>query len=246
MAAYSGGFPLTLGNKLKPELGRATLSKKYHLINFGWLLVTYFVPQILSGLVFSLLFGMDVVAEKTSLDSFDLRFAFMNTIVAAIFTIPFLRHLSIRLPGVFYSKAIPIKLYVGSVFAVLLFSFSFQSVVQYFDIKGSNVFNATADNYLNTVLGILVICIVAPILEEFIFRGVLFRLFLDWKIHGLITVILTSLAFTFIHSQYGTVELLYVFLLGCMMGVARWKTDSLKLCIFMHFVNNVNGIVDLF
>ena len=51
-------------------------------------------------------------------------------------------------------------------------------------------------------------------------------------------VLLTSLAFTAMHVQYNFSELIWIFLLGLLTGIARWKTGSVSLTVAVHaFVN---------
>ena len=87
----------------------------------------------------------------------------------------------------------------------------------------------------------------APLVEEFIFRGFLFRGFRAsvLGLHG--TVLLTTLVFTGLHAfQYGLFGLIYIFLLGLSFGYARHVTGSLWVPIAMHALNNAMASFELF
>ncbi len=89
------------------------------------------------------------------------------------------------------------------------------------------------------LLGFISVVIVAPIIEEFLFRGFLHsqlrRSFLkDW---GAIAV--TSLVWTAIHFQYEIGILFFLFLFGLFLGFLRLKYGSLIIPIVLHVINNL-------
>jgi membrane protease YdiL (CAAX protease family) len=86
---------------------------------------------------------------------------------------------------------------------------------------------------------ILGLVVGAPFLEEFVFRGLLFR---GWRgsalgLHG--TVMVTSFLWTALHiGQYGLGVLFLLFGMGLLFGYARHWTGSLWVPIAMHALNN--------
>jgi membrane protease YdiL (CAAX protease family) len=87
------------------------------------------------------------------------------------------------------------------------------------------------------------VAIGAPLSEEFFFRGFLF---VGWRNSWLGApgaVIVTALLFASIHLQYDVQGVLFVLLAGLFFGVARWKTDSLWLCVTLHSVMNIIATV---
>lgn len=88
------------------------------------------------------------------------------------------------------------------------------------------------------ILLILGVSLGAPFIEEFIFRGLLFRGWRDSKMSVWPTIILTSLIWTSLHVQYGIIILTWLFLLGVVIGYARQKTGSIWVPIAMHAFNN--------
>jgi CAAX protease family protein len=90
------------------------------------------------------------------------------------------------------------------------------------------------------------VCVVAPIAEEFFFRGFIFGALRRWHImigrHDLgtwVAAVITGILFGLAHtgsaaSQY----LIPLGFLGFVLCIMRWKTGSLYPCIALHSVNN--------
>jgi uncharacterized protein len=90
------------------------------------------------------------------------------------------------------------------------------------------------------------VCVIAPICEEFFFRGFIFGALRHWKINfagrdfgtvcaAIVTGILFGLAHTgSASSQY----LIPLGFLGFVLCIVRWKTGSLYPCMALHSVNN--------
>lgn len=85
----------------------------------------------------------------------------------------------------------------------------------------------------------LAIVVCAPIGEEFIFRGFLFKGWMESGLGHWGTILLTSFLFAIVHSQYGVWGLSGVFALGLLMGIARVHSNSLWAPISIHFANNL-------
>ena len=89
------------------------------------------------------------------------------------------------------------------------------------------------------ILCFISVVLVAPIIEEFLFRGFLHsqlrRSFLkDW---GAIAV--SSLVWTAIHFQYEIGILFFLFLFGLFLGYFRIKYNSLLIPTALHAINNL-------
>lgn len=86
------------------------------------------------------------------------------------------------------------------------------------------------------ISGFLTICILAPILEEFIFRGIILRGLLNGRNNPWISIGFTALLFGLAHLNPW--QLVGAGLLGFIFGFVYWRTQSLWFCMFLHFVNN--------
>ena len=90
------------------------------------------------------------------------------------------------------------------------------------------------------ILGVITTILVAPILEEFIFRGFLFSQ-LKISLGNWAAISLSSLAWSLMHFQYEVKILAVLFVLGLFLGFFRWKYNSLFLVIILHAANNLVG-----
>ena len=88
------------------------------------------------------------------------------------------------------------------------------------------------------VLLFLGVAVAAPLVEEFIFRGVIYRGWRESKLGLIFTLILTSFFWTILHGQYSGVTLWYLFFFGIILGLAREWTGNVWIPVWMHFVNN--------
>lgn len=96
--------------------------------------------------------------------------------------------------------------------------------------------------FINSSLGdaILSTCILAPLLEEFLCRGMMLRGMLPQK--GARKAILWS-AFLFAFMHLNPWQSIPAFLIGLFMGWVYWRTHCLWATIFMHFLNNAVSVI---
>lgn len=85
----------------------------------------------------------------------------------------------------------------------------------------------------------------APLFEEIFFRGFLFKGYQISKVGNAGAVLITSLCWALIHSQYGLYERGIVFAGGILLGMARVKTQSLYTTMAMHALFNVVAILEV-
>ena len=88
--------------------------------------------------------------------------------------------------------------------------------------------------------GLLVTAVLlAPVLEEIIFRAAGFRLLRHTRAGLSGTLLVTSLLFMLIHvQQYSWALLMLMFCFGVLLGLAREKTGSLLVPLILHALNN--------
>lgn len=85
--------------------------------------------------------------------------------------------------------------------------------------------------------------VAAPMSEEFLARGFLFR---GWsasflRVSG--AIILSSLVWTIVHLQYDMYFLAEVFTIGLWFGYMRYRANSLWLTVVLHALNNMTAVV---
>lgn len=85
----------------------------------------------------------------------------------------------------------------------------------------------------------------APIFEEMIFRGFLFRGWSSTRLGALGAIMLTSLLFGLIHVQYTWMGALQCTLVGLAAGWLRWHSRSIFPPMLLHAINNAMVMVIL-
>ncbi len=93
------------------------------------------------------------------------------------------------------------------------------------------------------VLLIFVLPAVAPISEEILMRGFLFRGLQYSKVGAVGAVLISSLVWAALHIQYDILDIFYVFLGGVVLGGARLKTGSLYRTIAVHSIRSAAVII---
>jgi len=82
---------------------------------------------------------------------------------------------------------------------------------------------------------LLSVSVFAPIFEEWLFRGMILRGMLQIT-KPVWAIVATAAAFALFHMNIW--QAIPAFIFGCFFGYVYYKTGSLKLTMFMHFVNN--------
>ncbi len=84
----------------------------------------------------------------------------------------------------------------------------------------------------------LAIVVGAPVGEEIIFRGFLFRSWIRSARAALPGIVAIAALFAIIHVQYNWFGILQVFILGLLFTWARWRSGSVLLAILLHAITN--------
>ena len=96
-------------------------------------------------------------------------------------------------------------------------------------------------NIIEFLLAIFSVCIVAPVVEELLCRGVLFKLFERYG--ASVALISSSFAFTLLHFEPRS--FFQIFFVGTLFGVFRLYTGSTLITIIMHSFNNLLSLCQL-
>lgn len=110
---------------------------------------------------------------------------------------------------------------------------------------GDTINNTLWDTSIWPPLFGIAVIIFAPLFEEFLFRGFLFEGFLQSRAGPAGAIILTSIVFAILHIQYNAFGMFYIFVLGIVMGLMRWKTRTLWSPLIMHATMNLVATVTL-
>ncbi|KEI89469.1 CAAX protease [Clostridium botulinum B2 433] len=90
------------------------------------------------------------------------------------------------------------------------------------------------------LLQFISLCIIAPIFEEIIYRGIMLEK-LNKRCGATKAILISSLFFGIMH--FNLHQGVNAFFIGVVMGVIYIKTDSLLLTILLHFVNNLYYLI---
>lgn len=152
----------------------------------------------------------------------------------------------------FHNNKIFLAIFVGSILGFLFFGLSeiieaYNKALKEAGEQLIQTFNL-GQNLVNDLLLILVTGLFAPVVEEIIFRGVIFYsivqglkkyVFIPSWLALLLALFISSFAFVSIHGGEGQdTQLVMLALLSTIAGLAIYFTGSLFAAVFVHSVNN--------
>jgi membrane protease YdiL (CAAX protease family) len=82
-------------------------------------------------------------------------------------------------------------------------------------------------------------CIAGPIMEEFVFRGFMFRGWSESFLGPIGAIVLTSALWGMYHTQYDWLGRLWIFVLGLALCTFRWRSGSTWLAVIVHSAINI-------
>jgi membrane protease YdiL (CAAX protease family) len=86
---------------------------------------------------------------------------------------------------------------------------------------------------------VLSFCVAAPISEEFMTRGFLYRGWSESFLRPAGAIVLSALVWTGMHLQYDAFFLAQVFVIGLVFGYLRYRSGSTWLTVILHGLNNL-------
>lgn len=107
----------------------------------------------------------------------------------------------------------------------------------------SDIYQAAKSENLLPLL-LFAIAVLIPIAEETLFRGFLFRGWLQSPHHAWPVIVFTAGLFAIIHVQYDWFLIAQVFGFGVLFGWMRWATGSTILTILLHALVNLEGMIE--
>ncbi|MEM9296771.1 MAG: type II CAAX endopeptidase family protein [Bacteroidota bacterium] len=102
---------------------------------------------------------------------------------------------------------------------------------------------AIAEFLVFTPGAIFAVCIIAPLSEEFLFRGCLLRTMIT-KHKKWTSILVSAVLFGFFHINPGQIP--YAFFIGLVLGWLYYKTSSVWLCIIAHMINNMTTFLAIY
>jgi uncharacterized protein len=83
------------------------------------------------------------------------------------------------------------------------------------------------------------VVVFAPISEEIMFRGFLYRGFVRKPGHEPYAIVVITFIWMVIHQQYDWIGMAQIFVIGLLLGWVRWSTGSIGLTMLMHMAANL-------
>jgi membrane protease YdiL (CAAX protease family) len=90
----------------------------------------------------------------------------------------------------------------------------------------------------------LAIIVAAPVGEELLFRGFMFRGFVHEPRDVLPGILAIALIWSLLHFQYDWFDKSQVLAIGMLFGFVRWRTGSTTLVILLHMLLNLVSMVE--
>lgn len=90
---------------------------------------------------------------------------------------------------------------------------------------------------LKNPLGIISACILAPLLEEGIFRGTIERKLLETGKKPWVAIVISAVAFAIAHLNF--TQGVTALIIGLFLGWIYYRTHNIWYCIFVHALNNL-------
>jgi uncharacterized protein len=225
-----------------------------YFATFGWALLTYIIANAaaLAGLYF-----WDPEAFPTNLDfstvMSDSRFVSVTTILANLVQVGLLLAI-IGLGGwrakIYLAMTWPPLREVKTALAFLAVTILAIDAAAY--LLGQPIIPPFMSDVYQSALTTgtmpllwLAIVVAAPVAEEIIFRGFLFRGWARPQSNPWLGIVLVSAVFTILHMQYNWFGLLGVLAIGLLLTWIRWRTGSMLLPMLMHFIANFYAMLQV-
>jgi len=93
---------------------------------------------------------------------------------------------------------------------------------------------------------IVAVVVAAPVGEDVLHRGFLFRGWVRSPATAPIAIVVISLLWASLHLQYDWFGIGQVFLIGLVLGWLRWRSGSTLLTIACHMLINLVGVIETF
>lgn len=104
-----------------------------------------------------------------------------------------------------------------------------------------NLAETEFDMILKDRLGYFVVGLLAPFVEELVFRGAVLRVLLRWKRNPWAGIAVSALFFALVHVN--PAQMFHAFLIGLLLGWMYYRTDSIVPGVIYHWVNNTVAYV---
>jgi uncharacterized protein len=92
---------------------------------------------------------------------------------------------------------------------------------------------------------VLALCVAAPISEEFLVRGLLFRGWSQSFLGPIGAIVLSSAVWAGLHTQYNMFYVAQIFTIGLLFGYFRYRSGSTWLTVVAHASINLVSLIEV-
>ncbi len=212
-----------------------------------WPVLVYLGASVIAGVIVGI-FGIAVLHAKNYekfLNSHALIMNIISQIVSLAIFLPVYLKTKKYIPGVKVSLKKDIKSSIVYILAIVglgclsgLIMTGIEQLIKMPD-GGMNTVNDMLYSG-SIILSFITIVVLAPILEEIMFRGIIFNI-LNSKMNTWAAIIISALIFGAIHMNI--IQGINAFILGLALAYIYSKTHNLYTCIWIHFINNLLSVI---
>lgn len=212
-----------------------------------WPLLVYLLTSVVAG-AFIGIFGITVLQIKDYSKFLDDNILIMNIISQIIALIIFITAFKKRKKYIPKEKITMKKdpqktiIYIlAAVSTAILSGFAAIAIEKFVKVPDGGINTISEMIYSGAaILSVITVVILAPILEEIIFRGIIFNK-LNSKMNTTAAIIISALVFGIFHMNI--VQGLNAFVIGIVLAFIYAKTHNLYTCISIHFINNLLSVI---
>lgn len=255
-------LPALLLDLLSPIMCMSIISFRYsgnaerdlkHPVKGSFILMgTLLLSQILTGMIFTgLLYLLDLpipagraLGPESSMSSFTAAHVFF---IISFYSAVLLLSMKLLFPGVrfmslfrgrdlmstsaFVLLLLPVPLVISNLLSSFFRGMGFAHAPRIIpEMNGSG----------DALMMILALAVLAPLVEEILFRGFLYRV-LRSRYSSLPSIIITSILFSAAHFSLATI--VPIFIMGILMAWARERSGSIIPSLILHALNNLAAVV---
>jgi len=206
-------------------------------------MVLMVVPIVITTILFVLVNGSSPMVGSVEDLSNNVEQVLLFNIVLALFTIPILWSAHNKDRSLFTIGEVQRSDFSKFLMLAIAISISYSVIGTHLEIEENPILSAFDSSIASIILSFITVCLLAPVIEELVYRGVLFSLLKKLRFNDTLLIFVSTLLFTAVHSHYDTADLIFVFVVGVLLGYARFKTKGLLLPIAIHFTANLYGYI---
>lgn len=206
-------------------------------------IVLMIVPIVITTILFVLVTGASPMAASIEELSNNVEQVLLFNIVLALFTAPILWDANNRDSSIFMIGEVHSIDFLKYFLLAITICISYSVIGSHLEIEENPILSAFDSSIASMILSFITVCLLAPVIEELVYRGVLFSLLNKLRFNDTLLILVSTLLFTAVHSHYDTADLTFVFVVGVLLGYARFKTKGVLVPIAIHFTANLYGYI---